>query len=63
MRSISLATKLRVSCFTLIDGFDSPSGTIEAIFVKELNVDGDRLVTLTLYSCLDYIEASSYTDA
>ncbi len=38
--------KACVSCFTLIDGFDGLSGTIGAIFVKELRDDGDRLVEL-----------------
>ena len=46
IRSILLATRLGLSCSTLIDGFDGLSGTIGAIFVKELRDDGDRLVEL-----------------
>ena len=44
IRSISLAARLRVSCFTLIVGFDSLAEAIGASFVKDLCNDRDRLV-------------------
>ena len=58
IRSISLTISLRVSCFTLIAGFDGLAGTIEASFVKELCNDRDRLG-----SSLGHVEAPSYAEA
>ena len=61
MRSILLATRLRVSCLTLIDGFDGRAETIEAIFVKDLCNDRDRLVarrpcqSFIMHRCLAFI--------